>query len=77
MLYEANPIAFLIEQAGGRASNGRTRLMEQTPQSLHERCSFMFGSRAEVALIERYHQDDHYLYDSPLFNQRGLFAKAA
>ncbi|MDM0115921.1 class 1 fructose-bisphosphatase [Variovorax sp. J22R133] len=78
LLYEANPIAFLIEQAGGRASNGRTRLMEQTPQSLHERCSFMFGSRDEVALIERYHHDDlHYRYDSPLFNQRGLFAKAA
>ena len=78
LLYEANPIAFLIEQAGGRASNGRKRLMEITAQSLHERTGLVFGSQDEVERIERYHNDDsHYLYDSPLFNQRGLFANAA
>ena len=44
LLYEANPISFLIEQAGGRASDGRKRLMEVKPESLHQRIGFMFGS---------------------------------
>lgn len=76
LLYEANPISFLIEQAGGRASHGRGRLMDVTPQALHQRIGLVFGSADEVARIERYHADaPPDTYDSPLFGRRGLFAR--
>ncbi|RYF35306.1 MAG: class 1 fructose-bisphosphatase [Comamonadaceae bacterium] len=78
LLYESNPIAFLIEQAGGRASNGRQRLMELVPEALHQRASFFFGSADEVDRIQNYHLDgpqDSYV--SPLFGRRGLFANTA
>jgi fructose-1,6-bisphosphatase I/sedoheptulose-1,7-bisphosphatase len=75
LLYEANPISFLIEQAGGGASTGRRRLMEIKPESLHQRIGFVFGSTEEVARIEGYHRDEPLeSYDSPLFGKRGLFA---
>ena len=75
LLYEANPISFLIEQAGGGASTGRTRLMDTQPESLHQRIGFVFGSKNEVSRIEDYHRDEpHEAYDSPLFGHRGLFA---
>ena len=45
LLYEANPISFLVEQAGGHATNGRQRLMELQPQSIHERIGFVFISK--------------------------------
>ena len=81
LLYEAAPIAFLIEQAGGRASTGRARLMEVEPQSLHQRVPVILGSRHEVERIERYHAahdagtDQPYV--SPLFNERSLFRPEA
>ncbi len=56
LLYECNPIAFLIEQAGGSASTGHTRLLDVLPTSLHERIGFVFGSREEVSRIEEYHR---------------------
>jgi len=75
LLYEANPISFLIEQAGGGASTGRTRLMDTQPETLHQRIGFVFGSKNEVSRIEDYHRDEpHDAYDSPLFGHRGLFA---
>lgn len=75
LLYEANPISLLIEQAGGGASTGRTRLLEVKPDGLHQRIGFVFGSSLEVARIERYHRDEPpETYDSPLFGKRGLFA---
>ena len=78
LLYEANPISFLIEQAGGAASTGRARLMETPPESLHQRVGFVFGSRQEVARIEGYHRDEPpEAFDSPLFGKRGLFAATA
>src|SRR5437763_1231621 len=52
LLYEANPIAFIVEQAGGRASTGMGRVLETTPEALHQRIGFIFGSRAEVERIE-------------------------
>lgn len=58
LLYEANPIGFLIEQAGGFASTGRSRCMDVAPESLHQRIGFVFGSRDEVERIERYHRED-------------------
>ncbi|MEP6779685.1 MAG: class 1 fructose-bisphosphatase [Gemmatimonadaceae bacterium] len=75
LLYEANPIAFLVEQAGGLASTGRRRLLEIQPESIHQRIGFVFGSSEEVARIERYHNaESQDTYRSPLFGQRGLFA---
>ena len=74
LLYEANPISFLIEQAGGAASTGRERIMDVVPTSLHERIPFIFGARDEVTRIEAYHREvrpDN--YDAPLFGTRGLF----
>jgi fructose-1,6-bisphosphatase I/sedoheptulose-1,7-bisphosphatase len=75
LLYEANPISLLIEQAGGGASTGRTRLLDVQPVGLHQRIGFIFGSVNEVTRIERYHRDEPAeSYDSPLFGKRGLFA---
>jgi len=56
MLYETNPIAFLIEQAGGMASTGERRMMDERPTGLHQRSGFVFGSSEEVLRIEQYHQ---------------------
>jgi fructose-1,6-bisphosphatase I/sedoheptulose-1,7-bisphosphatase len=77
LLYEANPISLLIEQAGGAASTGRTRLMDVRPESLHQRIGFVFGSRTEVERVEEYHREEPLeAYASPLFGTRGLFASA-
>jgi fructose-1,6-bisphosphatase I/sedoheptulose-1,7-bisphosphatase len=74
LLYEANPIGFLIEQAGGRASTGHQPILEVQPQAVHERIGFVFGARNEVERIERYHRDHNdFEYDAPLFASRGLF----
>jgi fructose-1,6-bisphosphatase I/sedoheptulose-1,7-bisphosphatase len=78
LLYEASPVAMLIEQAGGAASTGRTRLLDVQPGSLHERVALVFGSTEEVARIEAYHREaPPDTYRSPLFGQRGLFAASA
>jgi len=78
LLYEASPISFLIEQAGGRASTGRERLLDVVPKELHERVGFIFGSSDEVDRIERYHRDYNLRdYDAPLFGARGLFRERA
>lgn len=77
LLYEANPIGFLIEQAGGRASTGDRPVLQVQPRSLHERTGFVFGSRTEVERIEEYHRDHNGRpYDAPLFGVRGLFRTA-
>jgi len=55
LLYEANPMAWLVEQAGGAASNGHRRIVDIQPQHLHERVSVMLGSKAEVERAARYH----------------------
>jgi fructose-1,6-bisphosphatase I / sedoheptulose-1,7-bisphosphatase len=75
LMYEGNPIAFIIEQAGGLASTGRERLMEVVPQDLHQKVPVIFGSRAEAELIERYHRDhaEPSTDDFSLFNTRSLF----
>ncbi|MBL8335692.1 MAG: class 1 fructose-bisphosphatase [Rhodoferax sp.] len=74
LLYEANPVGFLMEQAGGRASTGRQPVLGVTASALHQRVGFVFGSRNEVERIERYHQEpsgpDR---GNPLFAERGLF----
>jgi fructose-1,6-bisphosphatase I/sedoheptulose-1,7-bisphosphatase len=76
LLYEANPVAFLIEQAGGRASTGRERILGIVPDEIHQRIPLIFGAREEVDLIEAYHKDAARDYDAPLFAARGLFRAA-
>jgi fructose-1,6-bisphosphatase I/sedoheptulose-1,7-bisphosphatase len=74
LLYKANPIAFIVEQAGGRASNGRERVLEIGPQALHQRVGFVFGSRDEVERVEEYHRNHNLReFEAPLFGMRGLF----
>jgi len=74
LLYEANPIAFIMEQAGGRASTGRHPIMEIQPESLHQRIGLIFGSRNEVERIEQYHNTPQAIdVPNPLFNERSLF----
>jgi fructose-1,6-bisphosphatase I len=55
LMYEANPMAFLIEQAGGAATNGQQRILDIAPTKLHERVSVMLGSKNEVERVTGYH----------------------
>jgi fructose-1,6-bisphosphatase I/sedoheptulose-1,7-bisphosphatase/fructose-1,6-bisphosphatase I len=81
LLYEANPMAMLIEQAGGAASTGRCRILDVQPDALHQRLPVILGSKNEVERLERYHRE----YDegsdrpfvSPLFAERSLFRDEA
>lgn len=78
LLYECNPIGMLIEQAGGRASTGEMPMLDVQPTSLHQRIGVIFGSKAEVDRIERYHREKSgYEADTPLFKRRGLFTENA
>jgi fructose-1,6-bisphosphatase I len=73
LVYEANPIALLIEQAGGAATDGQNRILDLTPRHLHERTPLVFGSNQEVGRVARHHMAPHPLADrAPLFGQRGL-----
>ncbi|MFI5145134.1 MAG: hypothetical protein ACHQJ4_06010, partial [Ignavibacteria bacterium] len=58
LLYEANPLAFIVEQAGGRATNGKCRIMEIEPQDLHQRTPLFIGSEEDVLEVEAYLQED-------------------
>jgi fructose-1,6-bisphosphatase I / sedoheptulose-1,7-bisphosphatase len=74
LLYETNPIGFVMEQAGGRASTGRQPVLGVKPSALHQRVGFIFGSRDEVELIERYHHEPLAREaGNPLFAERSLF----
>jgi len=55
LMYEANPMAWLIEQAGGAATNGRQRILDIPPGQLHERVSVILGSKNEVERVTAYH----------------------
>jgi fructose-1,6-bisphosphatase I len=55
IMYEANPMSFLVEQAGGAASTGRERLLEVVPTGLHQRVPVFMGSKNEVAAAVQYH----------------------
>lgn len=55
LMYEANPMAMLVEQAGGAATNGRTRILDIAPTSLHQRVPVFLGSKDEVETATRYH----------------------
>jgi fructose-1,6-bisphosphatase I len=57
LLYEANPMSFLIEQAGGMCTNGKQRMMDIKPTSLHERVPVFLGSSEEVERVTGYHTE--------------------
>jgi fructose-1,6-bisphosphatase I len=77
LLCEANPIAMIVEQAGGAASTGRKRILECEPQRLHERVSGIFGDPDEIAKLVAYHEafdrGEGFTFETPLFNARSLF----
>ncbi|HXF45375.1 MAG TPA: class 1 fructose-bisphosphatase [Burkholderiaceae bacterium] len=56
LMYEANPMSFLVEQAGGSATNGHQRILEIVPRTLHERVAVILGSRNEVDYVTRLHK---------------------
>jgi fructose-1,6-bisphosphatase I len=73
LVYEGNPIAFLVEQAGGQAFDGRTRILDIPPSAIHQRTPLIFGSAGEIDRIARYKADPAAIYErSPLFGRRGL-----
>jgi len=55
LMYEANPMSFLVEQAGGASINGTQVIMDLQPTSLHERVSVMLGSKEEIERLQQYH----------------------
>ena len=74
LLYEANPVGMIMEQAGGRASTGEMPMLQVQPSSLHQRIGFVFGSKNEVERIERYHREPVQVeLINPLFVERSLF----
>jgi fructose-1,6-bisphosphatase I / sedoheptulose-1,7-bisphosphatase len=74
LLYEANPMGMVMEQAGGRASTGSVHMLGVQPTSLHQRIGLVFGSKNEVERIERYHREPITKDTAnPLFSERSLF----
>ena len=55
LMYEANPMSFLVEQAGGASTNGTELIMDLQPTDLHERVSVMLGSKEEIDRLQHYH----------------------
>jgi fructose-1,6-bisphosphatase I len=56
LMYEANPMSFLVEQAGGAATNTQQRILDIEPGKLHQRVSVVLGSKNEVERVTAYHQ---------------------
>ena len=77
LLYEANPMAMIVEAAGGAASTGRERILDLKPTSLHQRVPLLLGSRREVERLCSYHEaydrGQDLVFEAPLFNARSLF----
>jgi len=76
LLYEARPMALIVEQAGGAASTGRGRLLDVDVTELHQRVPVILGSRSEVERLARYHREhdeNGEPFSDPLFKVRTLF----
>ncbi len=56
LMYEANPMAFIVEQAGGAATDGRMRILDVKPAGLHQRVAVILGSKNEVEVVTSYHK---------------------
>ena len=65
LMYEANPIAFLAEQAGGVATDGRRRILEVPPAGLHQRTPLLVGSREEMGMLMEMLAEDADQPDAP------------
>jgi fructose-1,6-bisphosphatase I len=73
LVYECNPIAFLVEQAGGATTTGIQHVLEIQPENIHERVPMIFGSKHEVELVEQYYADLNPYHERPqLFKNRTL-----
>jgi fructose-1,6-bisphosphatase I len=57
LMYEANPMSFLVEQAGGASTDGRQRIMDIKPEGLHQRVAVFLGSKQEVERVTGYHTE--------------------
>jgi fructose-1,6-bisphosphatase I len=57
LMYEANPMAYVVEKAGGAATDGYQRILDLVPQRLHQRVAVMLGSKDEVERLNRYHAE--------------------
>ena len=57
LMYEANPMSFIIEQAGGAATTGRERILDIQPSKLHQRVPVILGSKNEVERVTAYHKE--------------------
>lgn len=74
LIHAANPIAFVVEQAGGGASTGQARILDLVPKALHQPVPLIVGTRSEVDYVARLHLEPHaHGLRSPLFGHRGLF----
>jgi fructose-1,6-bisphosphatase I len=74
LAFECNPLAFLVEQAGGAATTGHENILDIMPTDNHQRVPLIFGSLNEVRLVEHYYREAHpYQERSQLFGNRGLF----
>lgn len=74
LVYEANPLSFLVEQASGAAHSGIQRILDIIPSTLHQHTPLVAGSRSEVEYLVRLMQEPHAAAErSPLFGRRGLF----
>lgn len=75
LMYEANPMAMLIEHAGGAASTGRQRILDVPPENIHQRIPIIIGSKHEVEHVVRYHAAFDKGTDEPfpLFNERTFY----
>jgi fructose-1,6-bisphosphatase I len=58
LMYEANPMAFIVEQAGGAATDGSTPILDIKPKGLHQRIAVVLGSKNEVERVTSYHLDN-------------------
>jgi len=54
LMYEANPLSFIVEQAGGRSTDGKNRILEIEPKNLHQRTPLFIGSEEDVLMLEKY-----------------------
>ena len=76
LIYEANPVAMLIEQAGGAATDGRQAILDIVPHAVHQRVPLVFGSADEVKRVTDAYESK-VVNEMPLFRSRSLFRKSA
>tara|TARA_E500000178_G_scaffold356115_1_gene431770 strand:- start:31839 stop:32894 length:1056 start_codon:yes stop_codon:yes gene_type:complete len=79
LLYEANPMSYLVEHAGGMSSTGRMRILDIVPRNFHQRIPLIIGSKIEVERIVWHHKNydagDGLKYNSPLFDSASFFSE--